>query len=281
MRTGLPSEKRSFPLAVGFFLLGLIALAPSHSWSTAAPTTPPTTTPPALVQGAANASSNGAAQGTAAAGPSSQQATTAGQSQFAPTPGTTNFGPQAEQGPGGTWGPATPGIASCGTTNNPPGDCDAISIQAQCNGAKVAVTKANSNRLYPRGYGPKQTKLTTCMSILENAYMILSSLFSGPFDPLAIVVIILNVVVTIIVTQLLNLVCAMMLQLLNATQNFIKSGMEILMNLICIPLPKWTTNIFHITAPPGGHCGGNPFTNAPTGGLNVTIPGVQPYQFRQ
>lgn len=269
MRTGLPSEKKFLHLAMGLFLLGLIAFAPAQPWAQAPQ-------PPPDPNTGAEATTAGSAQGTQAAGPSSAQAATAGQ-YVNPGIAVPSMGNQVEMGPTGTWQPIP----------NP--SCDlggpaetTLSQTAQGQGAQIAFTKATSNRLYPRGYGPKQTKLTTCVAMLQNAYMILSSLFSAPFDPLHIVTIVLNVVVNIIVTQLLNFVCAMMVQLLNDAQNFVKDGAEVLMNLICIPLPKWNlNNIFSITAPPGGHCGGNPFNQAPNSGLNVVVPGVTPYTFKQ
>ena len=203
MRTGLPSEKKFLHLAMGLFLLGLIAFAPAQPWAQAPQ-------PPPDPNTGANAAGAGAAQGAQAAGPSSGQAATAGQ--FAnPGIAVPSMGNQVEMGPTGTWQPIP----------NPPCDSDQLSQTAQGQGAQIAFTKATSNRLYPRGYGPKQTKLTTCVAMLQNAYMILSSLFSGPFDPLHIVTMILNVVVNIIVTQLLNFVCAMMVQLLNDAQNFV------------------------------------------------------------
>jgi hypothetical protein len=165
---------------------------------------------------------------------------------------------------------------------NPPGDMDQNCITAQQNGAQIAVAKSSGNRLYPRGYGPMQTKLVTCISYLQQAYNIISSLLSGQFDPLGLVHIILNTVLNALVMSLLTQVCGEMMQFLGAVQNFAKSGLNFLLSLICIPLPKWNGNIFGAIIPPGGHCGGNPFGNAaPTGGLGITVPSVQPYSFRQ
>jgi len=158
-------------------------------------------------------------------------------------------------------------------------DCDMVSQTAQKNGSTIAVTKAMSNRLYPMGYGPMQTKLAMCISQIEAAYTALSQMFSGPFDPLALVTSILNMIVTSIILQFLTALCTVMQ---HDIQSFAKSALNFITNLICIPLPKWNLSIFSINAPPGGHCSGNPFNGMGSlGGLGVTVPPVQPYKFGQ
>ena len=61
MRTGLPSEKKFLHLAMGLFLLGLIAFAPAQPWAQAPQ-------PPPDPNTGANAAGAGAAQGAQAAG---------------------------------------------------------------------------------------------------------------------------------------------------------------------------------------------------------------------
>jgi hypothetical protein len=168
----MPKQLRR--LVAGIFLLGLLVLAPMHSWA---------------------------------------------QTYNAPTCGSPNGATGAGSGPDGL--PQT--------------------VTAMQNGSKIAYTKSVSNRLYPLGYGPMQTKLAMCISQIEAAYTLLSQMFSGPFDPLRLVSIILGLIAQQIIMQFLTALCTVMQQ---EIQGFVKSAMNFILNLICIPLPKWNFSIY-------------------------------------
>ena len=211
-------------LAAGFFILGLISLAPAQSWAQMYTPTGPANNPDCNPIG--------------------------------PTP-------------------------NAGVNGTNPGASGPI-ISAMSNGSTIASAKAISNRLYPRGYGPMQTKLAMCIANLEKAYQMITQMFGGPFDPLQIVMLILTMVINQIIMAILTLICAELTMFMNDIQTFAKNAISFINNLVCIPLPKWNANIFGIQNPPATHCAGSPFNGqAGLGGMNATIPAMTPYKFGQ